>query len=125
MKIKIAIIPSEHIVKAQSLSVKIQEAMEAGKISVVDNTTKILLSLTDPNNSLAVSEENWQQMIKQIRAFNRNFKSDYIIEKSQLEIIISAGLDDRFTNIVTIIKRALKNRCVVLQIPYEEEDEDV
>ena len=57
MKIKIALIPSEHTSKAQGLSSKLQNAMEGGEMSAVDQLTEELISLTDSEYSLSLSEE--------------------------------------------------------------------
>ena len=57
MKIKIALIPSEHTSKAQDLSSKLQNAMEAGEMSAVDQLTEELISLTDSEYSLSLPEE--------------------------------------------------------------------
>jgi len=125
MRIKIAVIPGEHIDKVQDLSLKLQDAMEAGEMKGVDQIAIRLLSLTDKNHSLSLSEEYWHQLIEQIRSFDDNFQSDYILAKPQLEMIIAAGLAESFTEIVTLVEYALKNKCAVLQLPYEEEDKDV
>ena len=43
MKIKIAIIPSEHISKGEALSRELITAMEAGEMCVVDQLTEVLI----------------------------------------------------------------------------------
>lgn len=125
MKIKIAIIPSEHASKAQEFSVKLQNAMEAGEMRIVDQTTKKLLSLTDEGRSLSVSEVYWNQLIEQVRSFDENFKSDYIMVNLQLEKIIEADVTESFREIVSLVEHALQNGCDVLQLPYEEEGHNV
>jgi hypothetical protein len=125
MKIKIALIQSEHIDDAQELSVKLQEAMEAGEMRAVDQATEKLLSLTDKDYSLSLSEEYWHQLIEKVRRFDGNFTSDYIMEKPQLEMIIAAGVAESFADVASVVDHALKNESVVLQLPYEEEDDDV
>jgi hypothetical protein len=125
MIINIAIIPNEHIREVQNLSVKLRQAMEAGEMRLVDQTTKKLLSLTDKEHVLALSEKYWHQLIEQIRRFDGNFESDYIITKPQLEMIMRAGVAESFVDIVSMFEQAMRNECVVLQLPYEDEDEDV
>jgi hypothetical protein len=124
MKIKIALIRSEHITEALELSKKLQEVMEAGDMRVVDQTTEKLLSLADKGRSLSISDELWHQLISQIRNTDENYKSDYIITKLQLEVIITIGLNEPYIDIVNIIKQALKTESAVLQLPYEEEVEE-
>jgi hypothetical protein len=125
MKIKIALIPSEHTSKAQDLSVKLQSAMEAGEMSAVDQLTEELISLTDREYSLSLSEEYWHQLIEKVRSFDDDFKSDYLITKSQFDTIITAGVAESFADVVSVIVQALKTDGVVLQLPFEEEDADV
>ena len=125
MKIKIALIPSDYIAEVQELSAKLQRAVEAGEMRVVDQETEKLLSFTNKDCSLSVSEESWYQMIAQLRNINKNFKSDYVIKKPQLEVIIAARLAESFVDIVNIAGQALKTESILLQIPYEEENEDV
>lgn len=125
MKIKIALIQSEHIAEVQELSAKLQEAMEAGEMKAVDQATEKLLSFTDNDYSLSVSEESWHQLIAQVRNIDENFKSEYVIAKQQLEMIIAAELAEPFAGIVNVVEQALKIESIVLQLPYEEEDEDV
>ena len=120
MKIKFALVPSEHIIEVQGLSGKLQNAMEAGEMSLVDKTTEKLFSLADKDHSLSLSEEYWHRLIEKVRNFNKNFKSDYILSKPQLEMIIAANTTGSFTDIVKIVEFALRNDCVLLQLPYEE-----
>lgn len=124
MKIKIALIRSEHITEAHELSKKLQEVMEAGDMRVVDQTTEKLLLLIDRDHSLSISNELWHQLIAQIRNTDENYKSNYIITKPQLEMIIAIGLNEPYVDIVNIIKQALKTESAVLQLPYEEEVEN-
>lgn len=125
MKIKIALIPSGHTSKAQDLSSKLQNAMEAGEISAVDQLTEELVSLTDSEYSLSLPEEYWHQLIEKVRNSDNYFKSDYIMAKPQLETIIVAGVAESFADVSRVIEQALKADGVVLQIPFEEEDVDV
>lgn len=125
MKIKIAMIPSEHTSKAQAFCSKLQNAMEAGEMSVVDQLTEELTSLTESEYSLSLSEEYWHQLIEKIRSSDDDFKSDYIMAKPQLETIIAAGVAESFADVSGVIEQALKADGVVLQLPFEEEDADV
>ena len=125
MKIKIALIPSEHTCKAQDLSTKLQNAMEAGEMSTVDQLTEELISLAEQEYSLFLTEEYWQQLIKKVRASDDNFKSDYIIAKPQLETIIAASVAESFSDVLGVVEQALKIDGVILQLPFEEEDIDV
>ena len=125
MKIKIALIPSEHIVEVQELSSKLQVAMESGEMRAVDQTTEKLLSFASNAYSLTMLEESWHQLIAQVRTVDGNFKSDYIITKPQLEIIIASRLGDSFVDVVNVVEHALRGDGVVLQLPYEEEKESV
>ena len=107
MKIKIALIQSEHIAEVQELSAKLQEAMEAGEMKAVDQATEKLLSFTDNDYSLSVSEESWHQLIAQVRNIDENFKSEYVIAKQQLEMIIAAEFAEPFAGIVNVVEQAL------------------
>ncbi|WP_335953836.1 hypothetical protein [Acinetobacter higginsii] len=125
MKIKIALILSEYASKAQDLSTKLQNAMEAGEMSTVDQLTEELISLAEQEYSLSLTEEYWQQLIKKVRASDDNFKSDYIIAKPQLETIIAASVAESFSDVLGVVEQALKIDGVILQLPFEEEDIDV
>ena len=125
MKIKIALIPNEHTSKAQDLSSKLQNAMEAGEMSAADQLTEELISLTDSKYSLSLSEEYWHQLIEKVRSSDDDFESDYIMAKPQLETIIATGVAESFADVSGVIEQALKADCVVLQLPFEEEDSDV
>ena len=125
MKIKIALIPSEHISKAQDLSSKLQNAMEAGEMSAVDQLTEELISLTDSEYSLSLSEEYWHQLIEKVRTSDDDFKSDYIMAKPQLVTVIAADVTESFADVTGVVEQALKTDGVVLQLPFEEEDTDV
>lgn len=125
MKTKIALIPRENISKAQDLSVKLQSAMEAGEMRTVDQTAEKIISLTDKDHSLSLSEEYWHQLIEKVRCFDGNFKSDYLIVKPQLEMMIAAGVAESFADVASVVGQALKTNGVVLQLPFEEEDDDV
>ena len=125
MKIKIALIPSEHTSKAQDLSNRLQNAMEAGEMSSVDQLTEELISVTDSEYSLSLSEEDWHQLIENVRSYDDDFKSDYIMVKPQLETIIAAGVAESFGDVSYVVEQALKADGVVLQLPFEEEDADV
>jgi hypothetical protein len=70
-------------------------------------------------------EESWHKLIELVRSIDGNFISDYLLAKLQLEKIIAADVADSFTDIVNIVEQALKSQSVVLQLPYEEEDDDV
>lgn len=125
MKIKIALIQTEHTSKAQDLSSKLQNAMEAGEMSAVDQLTEELISLTDNEYSLSLSEEYWHQLIERVRSSDNDFKSDYIMAKPKLETIIVADVAESFTDVSGVIEQALKTDGVILQLPFEEEDADV
>lgn len=125
MKIKIALIPSEHTSKAQGLSSKLQNAMEAGEMITVDQLTEELISLTDSDYSLSLTEEYWHQLIEKVRSSDDDFKSDYIMAKPQLETIVAAGVVESFADVSGVVEQALKADGVVLQLPFEEEDADV
>jgi adenosyl cobinamide kinase/adenosyl cobinamide phosphate guanylyltransferase len=125
MKIKIALISSEYASKAQDLSTNLQNAMEAGEMSTVDQLTEELISLAEQEYSLSLTEEYWQQLIKKVRASDDNFKSDYIMAKPQLETIIAASVAESFSDVLGVVEQALKIDGVILQLPIEEEDIDV
>lgn len=125
MKIKIALIPSKHNSKAQDLSTKLQGAMETGEMSAVDQLTEDLISLTDSEYSLSLSEEYWHQLIEKVRASHDDFKSDYIMAKPQLETIFAADVAESFADVSSVVEQALKTQGVILQLPYEEEETDV
>jgi len=125
MKIKIALIPSEHTSKAQDLSAKLHNAMEAGEMGAVDQFTEELISLTNSDYSLSLTEEHWHQLIEKVRSSDDDFKSDYIMAKQQLKTIIAAGVAESFANVSGVVEQALKTEGVILQLPYEEEDTDV
>jgi len=125
MKIKIALIPSKHSSKAQDLSSKLQNAMKAGEMSAVDQLTEKLISLTDSEYSLSLSEEYWHQLIEKVRSFDDDFKSEYIMAKPQLKTIIAAGVAEAFADVSGVVEQALKADDVVLQLPFEEEDANV
>ncbi len=125
MKIKIALIPGEHIREAHSLSITLKNAMEAGEMRKVDQITHELLSLTDKEYSLSVSEENWHKMIEGVRRFDKSFMSNYIMEKPQLERIIASGLTTSFADIAGVVEHALRDEGVVLQLPFDEENDNV
>lgn len=125
MKIKIALIPNEHTSKTQELSTKLLNAMEAGDMSAVDQLTEELISLTDSEYSLSLSEEYWLQLVEKVRSFDDDFKSDYIMAKPQLKTIIAAGVAESFADVSGVIEQALEADGVVLQLPFEEEDADV
>ncbi len=118
MKIKIALISSEYASKAQDLSTNLQNAMEAGEMSTVDQLTEELISLAEQEYSLSLTEEYWQQLIKKVRASDDNFKSDYIIAKPQLETIIAASVAESFSDVLGVVEQALKIDGVILQLPF-------
>lgn len=125
MKIKIALISSEHISKAQDLSTKLQNAMEVGEISTVDQLTEELISLAESEHSLSLTEEYWHQLIEKVRAYDDDFTSEYIMTKPQIETIIAAGVAESFADVSGVVEQALRADGVVLQLPFEEEDADV
>lgn len=125
MKIKIALISSEYASKAQKLSIKLQNAMEAGEMSTVDQLTEELISLAESEYSLSLTEEYWHQLIKKVRASDDDFKSDYIMTKPQLETLIAAGVAESFSDVLGVVEQALKIDGVILQLPFEDEDADV
>jgi len=125
MKIKIALMPSEHISKAQDLSSKLQNAMDTGEMNAVDRLTEELISLTDNKYSLSLLEEYWLQLIEKVRNSDNDFKSDYIMAKPQIETIIAAGVAESFADVSVVIEQALKADGIILQLPFEEEDADV
>ena len=125
MRIKIALIPSEHTSKAQDLSTKLQNAMEAGEMSAVDQLSEELILLTESEYSLSLLEEYWHRLIEKVRASDDDFKSDYIMAKPQLEKIIAAGVAESFADVSGVIEQVLKADGIVLQLPFEEEDADV
>lgn len=122
MKIKIALIPSEHTSMAQDLSAKLQISMEAGEMGAVDQLTEELISLTVNDYSMSLTEKYWHQLIEMVRRFDDDFKSDYIMTKPQLKSIIAAGAAESFADVSGVVEQALKTEGVVLQLPYEEED---
>ena len=125
MKIKIALIPTGHTSKALDLSTKLQNAMEAGEMSGVDQLTEELILLTDSEHSLSLSEEYWHQLMEKVRSFDADFKSDYIMAKPQLETIIAAGVAKSFTDVSDVIELTLKADSVVLQLPFYNENANV
>ncbi|MDD7984705.1 hypothetical protein PQO01_07055 [Lentisphaera marina] len=125
MKIKIALIPSKYISKAQDLSTKLQNAVELGEMSTVDQFTEELFTLIDSDFSLSLSEDDWHQLSEEFIRADGDFKSNYIMTKSQLEMIIAFGMSGTFTDVSGLIVEALKTDGVVLQLPYEEEVVDV
>lgn len=125
MKIKIALIPNEHTSKAQCLSAKLQNAMEAGEMNAVDRLSEELILLTDSEHSLTLSEEYWHHLIEKVRIVDHDFKSYYIMAKPQLEKIIATFVAESFADVSTVVELALKTDCVVLQLPFEEDDADV
>lgn len=125
MKIKIALIPRELTSKAQVLSSKLQNAMEEGEMSAVDQLTEELISLSEREHSLSLTEEYWHQLIEKVRASNNDFKSTYIMAKWQLEMIVAVGVAEAFSDVSSVVELALKADGVVLQLPFEEGGTDV
>ena len=125
MNIKIALISAAHANRAESLSTELQSAVEAGEMECVDRLTEELLLLIDRAYSSSLSEESWQQMMEKIRTLDDGFKSDYLLTKLHLETMVAAGIEQAFVDVVAIVKKALTSDGVVLQLPYEENDDDV
>ena len=125
MNIKIALISAAHANRAESLSTELQSAVEAGEMESVDRLTEELLLLIDRAYSSSLSEESWQQMMEKIRTLDDGFKSDYLLTKLHLETMVAAGIEQAFVDVVAIVKKALTTDGVVLQLPYEENDDDV
>ncbi|RCW90408.1 hypothetical protein [Marinomonas foliarum] len=125
MKIKIALMPIEHISQAQALSIKLEDALEKGAMSTVDEVTEVLISLSDSKHSLSLPEDYWHKFIKKVRAYDDHFMSDYIMDKPQLEVIIAADVVESFTDVSGVVEHALKIDGVVLQLPFEEGSADV
>ena len=125
MKFKIALIPSKHISKAQDLSAKLRNAIEAGEMGDVDQLTEELTSLADNGYSLFLPEEYWHQLIGKVRIFDDDFKSDFILARPQLKTIIATDVTESFSKISDILEQALMADGAVLQLPFEEEDADV
>jgi hypothetical protein len=122
MIIRIALIRREHISEAHELANMLQKVMEAGQMRDVDQTTRKLLALTNKKHSISISEESWHKLISSVRHINADFKSDYLIEKKQIQIILSANLGALYNDVVDVMKEALELESVVLQLPLEEED---
>ena len=125
MNIKIALISAAHANRAESLSAELQSAVEAGEMESVDRLTEELLLLIDRAYSSSLSEESWQQMMEKIRTLDDGFKSDYLLTKLHLETMVAAGIEQAFVDVVAIVKKALTTDGIVLQLPYEENDDDV
>lgn len=125
MKIKVALIRSEHFTEAYELTEILQRAMNVGDMYAVDQTTEKLLFLVDKEYSVLITNLLWHQLISSIRNIFVDFKSDYLIEQSQLEIIMSAGLGAKYKNVIEVMEMALELKGIVLQLPYEEENLNV
>lgn len=121
MKINISLIRSEYVAEALRLSRLLTVAVEAGEMQSVDRTAEHLLSLTDNGHSVKISEELWHRFISSVRNIDNRFTSNFLIEKSQLETIVSAGLRGMFDDIVKLANKALELESVLLQISYEED----
>ena len=113
MKIKIALV--------QSLSIKLKNAMEAGEMRTVDQLSEELISFTDKEYSLSLSEDYWYQLIEKVRGIDGAFTSDYLMAKQQLKTIISAGIAEMFADISRVIEQAFKTDGIILQLPIEED----
>jgi len=125
MKIKFAVIPSEHISNAQDISRKLQCAMESGEMSAVNQFTEALISLTDGEYSLSLTDEYWYRLIVNVRKIYGDFKSYYIVTKPQLETILAADEAELFADVSAVVQHALSTEGVVLQLPFDEEEIDV
>lgn len=125
MKIKLALIPSKHAGRAQDAATRLQGAMEAGEMHAVDQLAEELISLTDSRYSLSLTESDWHLLIEKIRDYDDGFRSDYIMDRQQIEKIVAAGLPELFANVSGIVEEASRTDGVVLQLPFEDEDADV
>ena len=125
MKIKIALIPSEHTCKAQDLSTKLQNAMEAGEMGAVDQLTEELISLTESEYSLSLSEEHWHKLLEPVSASSYSFPSSSLLFPPPLSPLLSSFFAASFSSFSFFFSQSLPSDGVVLQLPFEEEDADV
>lgn len=121
MIIKMAMISYEHASEAHELSVKLKGAVEAGNMQIVDASAQKLLALTDNEYFVLLSEEAWHQLLTSLRVIDRDFVSNYLIGRSQLETIVSAKLAAVHDGVIELVQKALELDSIVLQLPCEEE----
>ena len=110
MKIRLAAIQLDDLPQLAPLINALRNAVNTGDMSSIDTATNNLLSLTNVEHLVDLTEEEWQKFSAQIRIKNPAFQSDYLISGEVCSQI--------FPNITSKMK--------VLQLPFDEkEGEDV
>lgn len=79
MRIRLAVIPSEKLQLIKTLVESLQKAVESGDIDCMENITDKILDVTAEENSIDLSEEDWQKFIMRARSNKGVLKSDYFL----------------------------------------------
>ncbi len=108
MKIRLAVIPSEDLVRVRPVIDSLRIASDTGDMDGVDSATEKLLSLSERDQTIDLTEKEWREWLSEIRATNPIFQSDYLI---------SGDLCSRYFQDAT-------SDTVVLQLPIDEWEGD-
>jgi len=79
MKIRFAIVSSALLAQVRAEIDILLRAVNAGDMDGVDAATERLLGLTVDCRSIDLSEDEWRTFLKEIRAKNPEFESNYLL----------------------------------------------
>lgn len=121
MIVRLIIVPKEELPLVELLTDQLVNAVNIGDMSVVDQLTNQLLSLTNGNRSLTMMEDTWNDLLIILRALDKSYRSDYIISDHALMIKVLSENEGLSADIQHFLKLALIKDCVILQLPLENE----
>lgn len=121
MTVRLIIVPKEELPSVELLTDQLVKAVNIGDMSVVDQITNQLLSLTYGNRSLTMIEDSWNDLLMNLRALDKSYRSDYIISDQALITKVLSELKGLSADIQLFLKLALCKECVILQLPLENE----
>jgi hypothetical protein len=122
MKINIAYISQKNADEAREAAARLAKAVKKGKVSAADVEEQHLRGLA--GESELITEEQWRNFLKEIRKVQADFSADYLLDSNTQEFILAIAWDPAYNNIIRIVRMALDNGGLVLELPLEGEDDD-
>lgn len=104
MKIRLFAVPTEYLPSVHIETDLLRRAVDAGNMEAMDAITEKLTSLSNQRSFVDLSEEEWKRVLKEIRAKDQTYQSDYLVPGKYLQRFFSGDVSG----------------ATLLQLPIEE-----
>jgi hypothetical protein len=107
---------------AQNLASLLSDAVDRGMVAKADEYSLSLLTLSEKESRIELSEIEWHDFLKSVRNTTPSFVSAYVLDTKDVETILASKFPEGCDPIRALLEDAKVKNAWILELPVEGEE---